>query len=303
LVSAKYTAISGTVIIEIIIKMDFEKAVIAAVEQFGSGIVGEDRLTNILSDMNAYVEHPACKRILREVINSGVSMNIRTQPSTDLAKVYISQVVLDMSKSHGFQIDLIEYVLYSILNAIKPEEERIQQNLGLQYEYIGSEDEFGFCDVRKNGKWGFLSSDRKEVVPTIYDSVGSFHEGLADVSKDGKFGFVDTTGKVVIKLTFDNVYGFRFGIAKVVILGQYGLINKGGRMILPAEYDDIAHVSGGMIAICKNNLWGFADITGRVVIPPQYKEIIKHFSKGYAAVSDGCNKIVINNQGELIQYI
>lgn len=283
--------------------MDFEKAIIDAVKQFGWDIVGEVRLANILSDMNAYVEQPACKRILREVISSGVSMKIHTQPSTDLAKVYINQVVHDMSRSHGFQEDLIEYVLYSILNATKPEEERIQQNIGLQYEYIGSEDEFGFCDVRKNGKWGFISSERKEVVPAIYDSVGSFHEGLADVSKDGKFGFVDTTGKVVIQLTFDNVYGFRSGVAKVVSIGRYGLINKTGKMILPAEYDSIAHVSGEMIAICKNGLWGFANLTGKVAIYPQYKEIIKHFSKGYAAVSDGCNKIVINNQGDIIQYL
>ena len=283
--------------------MDFEKAIIDAVKQFGWDIVGEVRLANILSDMNAYVEQPACKRILREVISSGVSMKIHTQPSTDLAKVYINQVVHDMSRSHGFQEDLIEYVLYSILNATKPEEERIQQNIGLQYEYIGSEDEFGFCDVRKNGKWGFISSERKEVVPAIYDSVGSFHEGLADVSKDGKFGFVDTTGKVVIQLTFDNVYGFRSGVAKVVSIGRYGLINKTGKMILPAEYDSIAHVSGEMIAICKNGLWVFANLTGKVAISPQYKEIIKHFSKGYAAVSDGCNKIVINNQGDIIQYL
>ena len=283
--------------------MDFEKAIIAAFEQFGPDIVGELRLANILSDMNAYVEHPACKRILREVISSGVSMKIQSEPSTNLAKVYISQVVHDMSKSHVFQEELIEYVLYSILNATRPEEERIQQNVGLQYEYIGSEDEYGFCDVRRNGKWGFLSSDRKEVVPEIYDSVGSFHEGLADVSKDGKFGFVDTTGKVVIKLAFDNVHCFCSGIAKVVNQGRYGLINKKGRMILPAEYDSIAHVSGEMIAICKNGLWGFADLTGKVVIHPQYKEIVKHFSKGYAAVSDGRKKIVINNQGKLIQYL
>lgn len=283
--------------------MDFEEAIIVAVEIFGPDIVGEVRLANILSDMNAYVDHPACKRILREVIISGVSMKMRTQPSTDLVKVYISQVIHEMSRSHGFQEDLIEYVLYSILNATKPKQERIQQNVGIQYEYIGSEDEFGFCDVRKNGKWGFISSDRKEVVPPIYDSVGSFHEGLAEVCKDGKFGFVDTTGKVVIKLIFDNVYGFRSGIAKIVNLGHFGLINKTGKMILPAEYDSIGHVSGGMVAICKKGLWGFANLTGKVVVPPQYKEIIKHFSKGYAAVSDGCNKIVINNQGEIIQYL
>lgn len=283
--------------------MDFEKAIINVVAQFGRDIVGEIRFVNILSDMNAYVDQPACKRVLRESISNGILMHLVNLPSTELAKIYISQVVRDMSKSYGFQENLIEYVLYSILNATRPQEERIQQNVNFQYEYIGSEDEYGFIDVRKNGKWGFLSSCRKEVVPIIYDSVGSFHEGLADVSRNGKYGFVDTTGKVVIDLVYDNVYGFKSGVAKVAIVGHYGLINKIGKIILPIEYDNIANVSGEMIAICKNGLWGFTDLTGKVAIYPQYKEIIKHFSKGYAAVSDGFHKIVINNQGDIIQYL
>lgn len=283
--------------------MDFEKAIICTVEQFGRDVVGEDRFVNILSDLNAFVEQPACKRILREIVSNGISNKLVTQPSIDLAKIYINQIIRDMSKSHGFQENLVEYVLYSILNATQPQEERILQNVNSQYEYIGSEDEYGFLDVRKNGKWGFLSSDRKEVVPAVYDSVGSFHEGLADVSKNGKYGFVDTTGKVVIDLVYDNVYGFKSGIAKVVNLGLYGLINKNGKIILPTEYDNIAHVSGEMIAICKNDLWGFADLTGKVVIRPQYKEIIKHFSKGFAAVYNGDYKIIINNKGDIIQYL
>ena len=283
--------------------MDFEKAIINVAEQFGRDIIGEIRFVNILSDMNAYVDQPACKRVLRETINNGVLMHLVNLPSTELAKIYISQIVRDMSKSYGFQENLIEYVLYSILNATRPQKERIQQNVNLQYEYIGSEDEYGFTDVRKNGKWGFLSSDKKEVVPTIYDSVGSFHEGLADVSIGGKFGYVDTTGKVVIDLVFDNAFRFNSGIAKVAIKEHYGLINMKGKTILSTEYDAIAHVSGEMIGICKNNLWGFADLTGKVVVFPQYKKIIKHFNKGYAAVTDGYSKMVINNKGEIIQYI
>lgn len=283
--------------------MDFEEAILSTIEKFGSDIVSEIRFVNILSDMNAFVDNPACKRILRETISNGVLTKLVSQPSLDLAKIFISQVIRDMSLSQGYQEELLEFVLYSVLNATKPLEERIRHNVNHLYEYIGSEDEYGFSDVRKNGKWGFLSSDRKEVVPTIYDSVGSFHEGLADVSINGKFGFVDTSGKVVIDLVFDKVYGFRYGIAKVANLGFYGLINKEGKLILPTEYDTIAHVSGEMIAICKNDLWGFVDLTGKVVIQPQYKSIIKHFSKGYAAVFDGYSKMVINNQGDIIQYI
>lgn len=104
--------------------MDFEKTIVSVVEQFGRDIVGEIKLVNILSDMNAYVDQPANRLILREIISRGITTKLISQPSTELAKVYISKVVDDLCKSHGFKEDLIEYVLYSILNATKPEEER-----------------------------------------------------------------------------------------------------------------------------------------------------------------------------------
>lgn len=283
--------------------MDFEKAVIYAIEQFGREVVGESRFANILSDLNAYSEQPACRYILREIINSRVSLKLINQSSANLAKVFIMQAVQNINKTHGFQKDLIEYILKLIYNATNPSEERIQPPNNIPYEYVGSEDEFGFCDVRKNGKWGFISSDKKVAIPAVYDSVGSFQEGFAYVSKDGKFGFVDTKGEIVIDLIYDNAYSFHSGIAKVYNHGKYGFINTYGEIILPIEYDNISHISGDMIAICKEGLWGFVNLKGYVTIPVQYTKIIKHFSRGYAAVSDGIRTMVININGDIIQYL
>src|SRR5664280_620542 len=46
---------------------------------------------------------------------------------------------------------------------------------------------------RKGDKWGFCNRDRKMVIPTVYDSVDLFSEGLAPVHLNRKFGFIDTT--------------------------------------------------------------------------------------------------------------
>jgi hypothetical protein len=51
--------------------------------------------------------------------------------------------------------------------------------------------------VKLNGKWGFIDTAGKEVIPLKYDVAGWFCEGLAMVILNGKYGFIDKTGKYV----------------------------------------------------------------------------------------------------------
>ena len=65
-----------------------------------------------------------------------------------------------------------------------------------------------------------------------YDSVGLFHEGLAYVQlgddKTGKWGFVNTQGKEVIPLKYDNAGFFSEGLAIVKLNGKIGYVDKEG---------------------------------------------------------------------------
>ena len=125
----------------------------------------------------------------------------------------IRQAVVTINKLYGFQQDIIEHVLLSIRNALTPQEKRSTRKKQ-SYEYVGEADEYGLREVQANGKCGYINQNNEEVLPLIYDSVGSFNEGLAAVEKDGQYGYIDINGRFVIPLLYDLAYGFSSRIAK-----------------------------------------------------------------------------------------
>jgi len=93
----------------------------------------------------------------------------------------------------------------------------------------------------KNGKYGFVDKQGKEVIPYKYEYVGSFSEGLAKAKYNGKFGFIDEAGKVIIPFTHEYAVSFSEGLAIVHNNEKYGCIDKTGAAIIPIihTYDDI----------------------------------------------------------------
>lgn len=86
-----------------------------------------------------------------------------------------------------------------------------------------------------DNKWGFIDMTGKEVVPFIYDEVGSFSEGLASVKKGGKCGYIDKTGQVVIPLQYDGYTScmeFHGGLAPVETDGKWGLVDTSGNWVV-----------------------------------------------------------------------
>ena len=60
----------------------------------------------------------------------------------------------------------------------------------------------GFCEgltaVRnKNGLWGYLNEEGKEVIPCQWDDAWEFVHGLAYVVKDEKMAYIDCQGKII----------------------------------------------------------------------------------------------------------
>jgi len=82
-----------------------------------------------------------------------------------------------------------------------------------------------------NGKYGFLDSTGKAVIPFVYDDAMDFSEGLAAVKKDGKYGFINNKGAVVIPFQFDGPTYFEKGKASVEKAGVSFYINKKGERV------------------------------------------------------------------------
>lgn len=190
----------------------------------------------------------------------------------------------------------------------------------------------GLAAVRQDGKWGFVDTTGREVVPCIYDykiekhmhvkpsddttavistreEVPFFVDGLAAVKRNGKWGFVDATGREVIPCEYKTFYyspphgmsqeqvpRFFDGIVKLYLNDQSVTeiyFDKTGREV----YARSGYMpSEGLVAAKQNGKWGFVDEAGAEVIPYQYDEVYS-FSEGLAAVKIGGKWGFINKAG------
>ena len=55
----------------------------------------------------------------------------------------------------------------------------------------------GLYRCKKDGKWGYITSDGKVAVPFLYDSCDKFTDGIAMVEKDGKYFYINKMGEKV----------------------------------------------------------------------------------------------------------
>lgn len=168
----------------------------------------------------------------------------------------------------------------------------------------------GLLPVTKNGKIGYLNTQGKLVIPTVYDSVGDednkydeswanlVNSGRITVKKNGKFGVIDTQNKTIVPFNkYAQIDGFFEGRAVVFSAKsqKYGVIDASGKEVVAPIYDQVYGTiadnegySEGLLAVQKGKKWGFISKTGKVVIPLVYDDV-RPFSEGLAGVMKGKN--------------
>lgn len=178
----------------------------------------------------------------------------------------------------------------------------------------------GFCEgmasVCREGKWGFIDTVGREVVPCMYDGVDGFHEGMARVNvgggwrrtdedepslSGGKTGFVDKTGREVIPCQYLYADNFHDGLAQVEVRedgkSDCFFIDKSGRRAGPGMdcWSDVLF-SEGLAKTCQDGKCGFMDKTGNVVIPCIYDHT-GDFHEGLARVENRKKWGFVDNAG------
>lgn len=153
--------------------------------------------------------------------------------------------------------------------------------------------------VKKNGKWGCLNLDGREVLPCIYDEMDDFRYGNpAFVKKDGKYAFVNALGDFITPFCYTTAASCLSNRAPVSKNGKYGYIDWMGNEIVPLVYDYAFPFYGGLGGVVKNEKLGFIDRYGKVVIPFDYdcRDIDRRFiSAGIQYFSYGVIALVIKN--------
>jgi hypothetical protein len=150
------------------------------------------------------------------------------------------------------------------------------------YDYVSLND--GFFVVKRDGKFGTVDLQTREVIPCTFDHLERFIGGRSKATLNNKYGYIDTNGNELIPIKYDSITGMYGGMYKVFLDGKYGAVDKAGNENVPAKYDEIIGFVDGVAWVKTENLWGIIDAAGNEVASLIAYEEVREFCEGRAAV-------------------
>ncbi len=150
--------------------------------------------------------------------------------------------------------------------------------------------------------------DKIEVIDN-YDSKQNiwYEDNILRVSKNGKYGLIDFEGKEVLACDYDEITALN-GVKNNIIVkkgGNVGLVNEKGQTIIPVQYKEILTLKEGYkneyIIVNENDQYGLISTSGTILIEPQY-EMVKYLkSSNLFAVNDsGVWKLINTEDGSIV---
>lgn len=159
----------------------------------------------------------------------------------------------------------------------------------------------GYCEVKKNGKYGVVNREGKLIIPCEFDGISYYNakEGLCGVAIKSKNGVYDVkNNKLVVPCQYGHVkyYYVHLGHGYVVINDEkkYGFVNNQAKEAVPCTYSYLrtqktpyliaakggnrpSDVSPSPQSDCEveNGQWGVLDLDGNEVVPFEYDYIMK----------------------------
>ena len=111
--------------------------------------------------------------------------------------------------------------------------------------------------VKKDGKYGIINLEGKELTPCQYDEIAAIAgiKSTLKVTKDGKVGVIDKEGKEILNTQYNEVTNLGKDNKEGFIVksedGKYGIVGYSNQSILEAKYDGIEKVYGNDMYVVK----------------------------------------------------
>lgn len=172
---------------------------------------------------------------------------------------------------------------------------------------------------KKNGKYGLISIEGKEITKPIYDDISAvtYKEGMLFVKQNEKMGVININGKQVIDVEYDNIIVDKyydvntkyqktgFIVCKTEENGyRYGYINYKGEKILDTEYTELERVNeiedskdiyiiaykDGQAGLLKNK---------KIVLKHEYEDIIYNAYNDIFIVQRNGKQGIVSRNGDI----
>ncbi len=134
--------------------------------------------------------------------------------------------------------------------------------------------------VQKDGKWGLIDLDGKELAQPIYDDIKTLKgiENSIIVEKDGKKGLINDKGSKIIDTEYTDIQSFgddyKNGYITINQENKYGITSFSGEQILENKYDKIENIYGEKYFVIKENgKQKLIDKEGNAILSDKFDEI------------------------------
>jgi len=134
-----------------------------------------------------------------------------------------------------------------------------------------------------------------------------FEEKTLKVKKNGKYGLIDFNGKELLPPEYDEITVLA-GISNSFIIkkaGKVGLVNDTGSIIIEPQYTDIKNLGNtykdGYITIDQNGKYGVTSTTKRQILENKYDEIAQIYLKEYYLVKEEGKQKLITSKGNIVK--
>lgn len=157
----------------------------------------------------------------------------------------------------------------------------------------------GHCDdplvIIHDGKYGYIDSDGRVLIPPQYLWASGFADGLGAVYVCGRTVSIDAAGKLL---------PLQRGGEGTALLprksgNNFGFVDASGNFVVQPQFQEVLPFSDGLAAVRLHDKWGFIDETGRVVIQPRFDEAY-YFHEGVAAANLNDTPLIIDKTGKVL---
>ena len=99
------------------------------------------------------------------------------------------------------------------------------------YSWFFIDKEEPLISVYKDGKWGMINIDGKEIIPPKYSNSIVFSDGLASVKLNNKNLYIDPKGDIKLVNSYDYSSPFKYGRAIIEINDRQGVMDRSGKVL------------------------------------------------------------------------